>query len=121
MRLEALVERPLSGAAAPASPASWGGAYVEDVDSTPTPHRRATDAAQLAVTRRAIDRDLALVRSAIELVATGGAPHVSVGGLAFGEALLPSVAAVAMRRHVHVRVAWSPFDETSSVEVFRDR
>jgi hypothetical protein len=40
------------------------------------------------VAESALDRELAMIRQAIDMVASGGAPRVTLGGLRFGEQLL---------------------------------
>jgi len=67
--------------------------------------------------RRAIRRELQLVEGAIALVASGGAPRVTVGGLAFGAQLLPLVAAKARQQLVEVHELWSPWSDVCQVEV----
>ena len=68
-------------------------------------------------TRRAILRERRLVEGAIALVASGGAPRVTVGGLAFGAQLLPRVAARARQQQVEVHELWSPWSDVCQVEV----
>ena len=68
-------------------------------------------------TRRAIERELRLVEDAIALVASGAAPRVTVGGLAFGAQLLPRVAAMARQQLVVVQELWSPWSDECQVEV----
>lgn len=71
-------------------------------------------------TRRAIVHELRLVEGAIALVASGSVPRVTVGGLSFGAQLMPTVAARARRRQVHVHELWSPWSDTCQVEVRLD-
>ena len=68
-------------------------------------------------TRRAITRELRLIEGAIAMVAAGGAPRVTVGGLAFGAQLLPLVADAARQQLVEVHELWSPWSDTCQVEV----
>lgn len=68
-------------------------------------------------TRRAIRREIRLVEGAIALVASGGAPRVTVGGLAFGAQLLPLFAAKARQQLVEVHELWSPWSDVCQVEV----
>jgi hypothetical protein len=68
-------------------------------------------------TRHAILRELRLIEGAIALVASGGAPRVTVGGLAFGAQLLPRVAAMARQQLVEVHELWSPWSDLCQVEV----
>lgn len=51
-------------------------------------------------------REMRLVEGAIAMVATGGAPRVHLGGLAFGDALVEHARAVAARCGVRVVPAW---------------
>ncbi len=68
-------------------------------------------------TRRAIVREVRLVEGAIALVASGGAPRVTVGGLTFGAQILPRVASLARRNQVEVHELWSPWSDVCQVEV----
>jgi hypothetical protein len=68
-------------------------------------------------TRREILRELRLIEGAIALVASGDAPRVTVGGLAFGAQLLPRVAALARQQLVEVHELWSPWSDVCQVEV----
>ncbi|HTS14238.1 MAG TPA: hypothetical protein VMH24_01120 [Candidatus Sulfotelmatobacter sp.] len=68
-------------------------------------------------TRRAIVREVRLVEGAIALVASGGAPRVTVGGLSFGAQILSRVAPVAHRKRVQVHELWSPWSDVCQVEV----
>jgi hypothetical protein len=69
------------------------------------------------LTRRAIKREMRLVEDAIALVASGAAPRVTVGGLAFGAQILPRAAAMARQQLVEVRELWSPWSDVCQVEV----
>jgi len=71
-------------------------------------------------TRRAIVRELRLVEGAIALVAAGTAPRVTVGGLAFGAQIMARVTSMARDRRVTVLEHWSPWSDTSQVEVRLD-
>jgi hypothetical protein len=71
-------------------------------------------------TRRAIVREMRLVEGAIALVASGGAPRVTVGGLTFGAQILPRVASLARRKQVQVHELWSPWSDVCQVEVRLD-
>ena len=48
------------------------------------------------VTRSSLEQELELVRDAISLVASGGAPRVTLGGLHFGEQLLEPARRMAL-------------------------
>jgi hypothetical protein len=71
-------------------------------------------------TRAAIVRELRLVEGAIALVATGSAPRVTVGGLAFGAQVLARLGATARRQRVTMLERWSPWSDSSQVEVRLD-
>lgn len=82
-----------------------------------TPVRAARSDLDRRETRRAIVREVRLVEGAIALVASGGAPRVTVGGLTFGAQILPRVASLARRKQVEVRELWSPWSDVCQVEV----
>jgi hypothetical protein len=67
----------------------------------------------------AIDRETSLVRSAIEMVATGVAPSTTVAGLKVLEAVLEIVGPDAARRGVALQPLWGPEDRVSDVRVTR--
>lgn len=73
-----------------------------------------------AALRRAIDLDLELAEEAIALVATRRSRRVIVGGLHFGDELLPAVGEAARRAHVAIRTEWSPADPGSHLMVEGD-
>jgi len=85
--------------------------------SSDVPVRPSVPALNRQQTRRAILRELRLSEGAIALVASGGAPRVTVGGLAFGAQLLPRVAAMARQQLVEVHELWSPWSDACQVEV----
>ena len=85
--------------------------------SSGTPVRPAHADLDRREVRRAIVREVRLVEGAIALVASGGAPHVAVGGLAFGAQLLPLMTARARKRLVEVHELWSPWSDVCQVEV----
>ena len=58
------------------------------------------------VTSRALEREVALVESAIEMVAQGHAPRMQLGGLAFGNALLDHARRMGAERRVRVTPQW---------------
>ena len=51
-------------------------------------------------------REMRLVESAIAMVASGGAPRVHLGGLAFGDALVEHARSVAAGSGVRVVPVW---------------
>lgn len=53
-----------------------------------------------------IDQELTRLAAAIELVAAGSAPRVTLAGLRFGEALLPQAERLTRGRGVRVRPLW---------------
>jgi hypothetical protein len=55
----------------------------------------------------ALDHELGLVRSAIAMVASGGSPRVSLGGLQFGEQLIETARALALQAGVRIVPIWS--------------
>lgn len=85
--------------------------------SSKTPVRPARTDLDRRETRRAIVREVRLVEGAIALVASGGAPRVTVGGLTFGAQILPRVAPLARRERVEVHELWSPWSDVCQVEV----
>ncbi len=60
---------------------------------------------------RALERELALVDSAVEMVATGHAVRMQLGGLAFGDALLDHARRVGAQRGVRVTPHWGVGEE----------
>jgi hypothetical protein len=70
--------------------------------------------------RRRLDHELAIVHSAIALVASGGATRVTCGGLAFGSQLLAEAQATGDRFHVLVTPIWSADEDIVDLAVERD-
>jgi hypothetical protein len=66
-----------------------------------------------------IDREVDLVLSAINLVASGGAPSTTVAGLRLTDAVIEIVAPVANERGVVVERLWGPDETTNDVRVSR--
>ncbi len=60
-----------------------------------------------------------LVREAITMVASGGAPRVVVGGLRFGEALLATARGLATEAGVRLVPLWMPDDAGADIAVER--
>lgn len=54
---------------------------------------------------------MALVESAVEMVAGGHASRMQLGGLAFGDALLDHARRVGAARHVRVTPLWGVGEE----------
>jgi hypothetical protein len=65
----------------------------------------------------AIDREVSLVRSAMELVARGIAPSTTVAGLRLLDAVLELVGPDAARRGVVLEPLWGPEDRVSDVRI----
>ncbi len=78
------------------------------------PHAEASDPAV-----RALDREMELVRNAIELVASGGAPRVSIGGLSFGEELIEPARRMALEAGVRIVPLWTADDVGAGLAVER--
>ena len=73
-----------------------------------------------ATVRRAIDREVELVLSAVNLVASGGAPSTMVVGLRLTDAVVDIVRPIAGDRGVVVEPLWSADEETAVVRVYRE-
>jgi hypothetical protein len=69
--------------------------------------------------RHAIDREVDLVMSAVNLVATGGAPSTMVVGLRLTDAVVEIVRPIASDRGVIVEPLWSADEGTADVRVYR--
>lgn len=63
------------------------------------------------LTRRSIERELDLVAVAIEMVARGGAPGVTLVGLEFGAAVLDGSTQAAHDAGVVLEALWQPDDD----------
>jgi hypothetical protein len=59
----------------------------------------------------ALAREMALVDSAVEMVATGRAVRMQLGGLAFGDALLDHARRAGEQRRVRVTPRWGIGEE----------
>jgi hypothetical protein len=68
---------------------------------------------------RTLELEMNLVRDAIAMVATGGAPRVVVGGLRFGEALLATARGLATEAGVRLVPLWMPDDAGADIAVER--
>jgi hypothetical protein len=68
----------------------------------------------------AIQRELEMVQSAIDMVAGRHAWRVTVGGLSFGDQLLAAADRMASGRHVHVVPLWGPDEHWTDIRVERD-
>ena len=69
--------------------------------------------------RRTIDRETALLESAIDLVASGGAPSETVSGLRLAESVLAVVAPGAAARGVELHPLWTADESGCDVRVTR--
>ena len=69
--------------------------------------------------RQAIDREVDLVMSAVNLVATGAAPSTMVVGLRLTDAVVEIVRPIASDRGVVVEPLWSADEDTADVRVYR--
>ena len=76
------------------------------------------DPSVLAV-QAALEREVALVNDAITLVATGGAPRVTVAGLLLGEQILPSVQRMADDAGVRLVPRWGADEHGVEIAVER--
>jgi hypothetical protein len=66
-----------------------------------------------------LDRELAMIRGAIELVASGGAPRVVLAGLHFAEQLLISSRRLAEGTGVRVVALWTAAERPVDLAVER--
>lgn len=64
-----------------------------------------------------IDREVDLVTSAIDLVASGGAPSTTVVGLRLMDSVIEIVGPLAAQRGVVIEQLWGPDEATSDVRV----
>ncbi len=67
----------------------------------------------------AIDREVDLVTSAINLVAVGAAPSTVVAGLRLAETVLEIVRPLAVQRGVVIEPIWGPDEATQGIRVSR--
>jgi len=68
---------------------------------------------------RTLEQEMALVREAIAMVASGASPRVVVGGLHFGEALLTLAGPAAAEAGVRIVPLWMPDDAGADISVER--
>jgi hypothetical protein len=68
---------------------------------------------------RTLEREMSLLREAIEMVARGASPRVTVAGLSFGEALLVSARGLATEAGVRLVPLWMPDDAGADIAVER--
>jgi len=72
-----------------------------------------------AVARRTVDRELAIVYGAIELVAAGESSRVTCSGLRFGSQILAGAQAAGGDCGVRVRALWSLDESVSALAIER--
>jgi hypothetical protein len=72
-----------------------------------------------AAVRRTIDREVELLMSAVNLVASGGAPSTMVVGLRLTDAVIEIVEPIAAERGVILEPLWGSDEETADVRVHR--
>ena len=77
-------------------------------------------AAKAADLRSAIDREVELVMSAVNLVASGAAPSATVGGLRLADAVLEIVGSRARAAGVTLEPLWGPDETVTDVRVRRE-
>jgi len=77
--------------------------------------RLSTDLDHDVVTR--IDRELDLVRGAIEMVSSGAAPRVRLASLRFGEQLLEPARQLAAASHVRIVADWTADEGGAGITV----
>jgi hypothetical protein len=79
-------------------------------------HDRIADAVSVR-----LEHEVALIRDAIALVASGGAPRVVVAGLKLGDALLPTARRMADQAGVRIVPLWRADEAGLDVAVERPR
>jgi len=70
--------------------------------------------------RRTIDREVALVMSAVNLVASGGAPSTMVVGLRLTDAVIDIVRPNASDLGVVLEPLWGADETTADIRVYRE-
>ncbi len=68
---------------------------------------------------RTLEQELSLLEGAIDMVASGAAPAVSLGGLRFGEQLLRSARRMALRAGVRVVPLWTVDEMGAAIRIER--
>ncbi len=69
---------------------------------------------------RTLEREMRLIRGAIALVASGGAPRVIVAGLRLGEQLLDSSSRIAREAGVRLVPLWSADEAGVDLSIERE-
>ncbi len=70
-------------------------------------------------TVRSLEHELELVQGAIAMVASGGSPRVSIGGLAFGEELIEPARRMARGTGVRIVPLWTTDEHSVGLAVER--
>jgi len=70
--------------------------------------------------RRTIDREVELLLSAVDLVASGGAPSTTVAGMRLTDAVIEIVRPLARERGVILEPLWGSDEDTTDVRVRRE-
>ena len=70
-------------------------------------------------TVRSLEHELELVQGAIAMVASGGSPRVSIGGLAFGEELVDVARRMAGGMGIRIVPLWSTDEHRVDITVER--
>lgn len=68
---------------------------------------------------RALEREMGFIREAIEMVARGASPRVTLAGLRFGQALLATARGLATEAGVRLVPLWKPDDAGADIAVER--
>ena len=79
----------------------------------------AIDEAATAEVERTLDREIELLMSAVNLVASGGAPSTTVAGLRLAEAAMAVTKPRAVERGLVMEALWGPDEGTCDVRVRR--
>lgn len=79
----------------------------------------ATEQTPKGEVERTLDREVELLMSAINLVASGGAPAATVAGLRLAEAAMDVVGPRASERGVVLEMLWGPDEHACDVRVHR--
>ncbi|HET9758061.1 MAG TPA: hypothetical protein VFP66_16285 [Candidatus Limnocylindrales bacterium] len=75
----------------------------------------------LQVVPAALEREMRLIREAIALVASGGAPRVVLAGISFGETLLDPSRRLALEAGVRLVPLWRADETGADIAVERIR
>ena len=77
----------------------------------------ATDRTPQGEVERALDREIGLLMSAVDLVASGGATATTVAGLGLAEAAMAVVGPRALEAGVIIEMLWGPDERACDVRV----